>query len=257
MASKESFYQFVIKYKSGAEFLYAYELNRSEEEAVELAALIDALVPSIRFNGKSIYPRRVNEYRIYLTETPFPHRSQYLHDLYPDGYTGDFEGKEVTLEISLKARHKFSLDSLLKKENDVIRRIRTSHNLILKKIIEELDRKGLENRINPIIVTSSGRIAEPDIFFKSNDKNFVIEIKIVPKDVSWEYISQFSDLIKIINESISPPVKGILILIGGVPSEKLKNYAKNQDIEVIFLGYLEEHEIQEIADTIFRRLSIE
>lgn len=104
MPSRAPLYQFVIKYKSGAEFLYSYEPNLSEEQALEISALIDALVTSIRFDGKLIYPKRVNEYRIFLTENSFPHRSEYLYESYPEGYKGDFGGKEVTIEISLKAR---------------------------------------------------------------------------------------------------------------------------------------------------------
>jgi hypothetical protein len=107
----------VIKYQSGSEFHYAYELNLSEEQAIQIAALIDGSVPSIRFDAKTIFPKRINEYRIFLTATPFPYRSQYLHENYLNGYNGDFEGKEVTIDFSLKARQIYISDSLLMTAN--------------------------------------------------------------------------------------------------------------------------------------------
>jgi len=120
MTSSASFYQFVIKYKSGDEFLYAYELNLSEELTIEIAALIDGLVSSIRFDGKLIFPKRINEYHVFSTATPFPHNSQYLQEHYPEGYEGDFEGTEVTLDISLKARQIYISDSLSLKDDVIV-----------------------------------------------------------------------------------------------------------------------------------------
>jgi len=95
-------YHFRIIYKSGADFDYAYEINLSEEQATDILAQIKERVPEITFDGRTIFPKRIKECRIFLTEYSFPYSSQHLHEYYPRGYKGDFRGREGTREILTK-----------------------------------------------------------------------------------------------------------------------------------------------------------
>ena len=95
-ARETPFYHFTIKYKERAEFAYAYEVNLTKEQAVEILADIKARKPTIMFDARTIFPKRVNEHRIFLTERSSRRSSQNLHDLFPRGYQGNYGGKEVT-----------------------------------------------------------------------------------------------------------------------------------------------------------------
>lgn len=103
MQRTSPFYQILIEFREGSGFAYAYELNQSKDTTLQIAALNDAIVPSIRFDGRRIHPTRAR-YRVFVTEERVPHRSRHYHETYPGGYDGDFGGVEVTVEIGLEAR---------------------------------------------------------------------------------------------------------------------------------------------------------
>ena len=101
MSSKAKFYQFVIIYESN----YLYEVNISEKRAIEHAVKIvnRAEVPEMYFDGRTIYPKRVGQRRIFVTESPCPNDSPWFHKNHPKGYEGNFGGNEVTGEIFSEA----------------------------------------------------------------------------------------------------------------------------------------------------------
>lgn len=96
----EEYYHIRVIYKSGGETSYYYEVNKSKRLAEDIAFYIDILTPSITFDGHRIYPKRIFEYKIFVTESPFEGSSESLQKKYPEGYRGDFEGDDVTLEIT-------------------------------------------------------------------------------------------------------------------------------------------------------------
>lgn len=92
-------YHMRIKYISGGKTSYFYEVNKSKELVEGTALQIENLVPAIRFEGHRIYPKRINEYKIFVTESPSEMRPESVRDNHPDGY--DFGGDDVTLEITM------------------------------------------------------------------------------------------------------------------------------------------------------------
>lgn len=89
---------------SGGETFHYYEVNKSKELAENIAFQIDRLVPSITFEGHRIYPKRISEYKIFLTNFIFEKSPETLHKEYPEGYDGDFDGDDVTLQITQTVR---------------------------------------------------------------------------------------------------------------------------------------------------------
>lgn len=127
------FHQFRIIYKSGAHFEYAYEVNLSEKQAIEIMAQIEERVSKITFDGRTIFPNRIRERRIFLTESSFPHSSQRLRELYPEGYKEDFEGEDVTREILSKIS--CSRKKLEESEKDkLLHIVRTSARVLFRKV---------------------------------------------------------------------------------------------------------------------------
>lgn len=100
-AQARAHYQMRIKYISGGETSYFYEINKSKELVESTALQIENLVPAIRFEGQRIYPKRINEYKIFVTESPSEMSPEPVRNEHPDGY--DFGGKDVTLEITTNA----------------------------------------------------------------------------------------------------------------------------------------------------------
>jgi len=100
-AQARAHYHMRIKYISGGETSYFYEVNKSKELVEGTALQIQNLVPAIRFEGHRIYPKRINEYKIFVTEFPSEMRPESVRDEHPDGY--DFGGDDVTLEITTNA----------------------------------------------------------------------------------------------------------------------------------------------------------
>lgn len=90
-----------IKYISGGETTYFYEINKPKELVESVVLQIEKLVPAIRFEGRRIYPKRINEYKIFVTESPSEMNPESVRDDHPDGY--DFGGDDVTLEITTRA----------------------------------------------------------------------------------------------------------------------------------------------------------
>ena len=175
------FYQIFIEYREGSGFAYAYELNQSKDTALQIAALNDAIVPSIRFDSKRIHPQRAR-YRVYVTEERVPHRSRYYHDIYPGGYDGDFGGVDVTVEISLEARPRVKalvegrfiafLSASFKDEN----------NELLEWFIEMIESVGIE--VNWLKVKYQVRPTEEKI--RENITICNCFIQIITSDISIE-----------------------------------------------------------------------
>lgn len=97
-ASGRKYFHMRIKYTSGGKTSFFYEVNKSKELVESLALQIDKLVSAIRFEGHRLYPTRVNEYKIFVTESPSEMNPESIRDEHPEGY--DFGGNDVTLEIS-------------------------------------------------------------------------------------------------------------------------------------------------------------
>jgi len=89
-----------IKYISGGKTSYFYEVNKLKELVEGIALQIENLVPAIRFEGHRIYPKRINEYKIFVTDSPSAMSLESVRDDHPDGY--DFGGDDVTLEITTR-----------------------------------------------------------------------------------------------------------------------------------------------------------
>lgn len=100
-------YQFLVINPRTREpgYEYLHELNLKEEEVIDITAQIEAELPVIRFDSRRIYPVRLH-YRIFLRDSDFPYSSQELHDRHPEGYKGNFDGKEVSREILSKESFK-------------------------------------------------------------------------------------------------------------------------------------------------------
>ena len=96
--SERKYYHMRIKYTSDGKTSFYYEVNKSKQLVNLLARQIDKLVSAIRFEGHRLYPRRVNEYKIFVTESPSEMNPESIRDEHPEGY--DFGGNDVTLEIS-------------------------------------------------------------------------------------------------------------------------------------------------------------
>lgn len=90
-----------IKYISGGKTSYFYEINKPKELVENTALQIENLVPAIRFESHRIYPKRINEYKIFVTESPSEMSPESVRDEHPDGY--DFGGDDITLEITTNA----------------------------------------------------------------------------------------------------------------------------------------------------------
>lgn len=95
------YYHIRIKYVSGDKFLHAYEVNLSREEIVKLASQFQK-GESIWFDGRTIFPKRVAELKIFETAFHLSYSSEYWHQSYPDGYRGNFGGVEVTRQFIMR-----------------------------------------------------------------------------------------------------------------------------------------------------------
>jgi len=98
---EKKYYHMRIKYISRGETSYFYEVNKPKELVEDIVLQIEKLVPAIRFEGHRIYPKRINEYKIFVTESPSEMSPESVRDDHPDGY--DFGGDDVTLEITTSA----------------------------------------------------------------------------------------------------------------------------------------------------------
>jgi len=95
-----AYYHMRIKYISGGVTSYFYEINKTKELVEGVVLQIEKLVPKIRFEGHMIFPKRINEYKIFVTESPSEMIPDSVRDHHPDGY--DFGGDDVTLEITTR-----------------------------------------------------------------------------------------------------------------------------------------------------------
>jgi len=96
--SENKYYHMRIIYISGGKTYCYYEINKPKELVESIAIQIEKLVPSIRFEGHRLYPRRINDYRIFVTESPSEMSPDSVRSAYVHGY--DFGGDDVTLEIT-------------------------------------------------------------------------------------------------------------------------------------------------------------
>ena len=98
--TSEKYYHIRMIYKSGGETSHLYEVNKPKDLMEDVVLKIQKLVPVITFNGRRVYPKRIFEFKIFATESPFEMSSESLHDEHPEGYSGYFGGEDVTLEIT-------------------------------------------------------------------------------------------------------------------------------------------------------------
>lgn len=101
LTPEKKYYHMRIKYISGGKTSYFYEVNKPKELFEGITVQIEKLVPAIRFEGHRIYPKRINEYKIFVTESPSETSPESVRSDHPDGY--DFGGEDVTLEITTHA----------------------------------------------------------------------------------------------------------------------------------------------------------
>ncbi len=85
---------------------FLYEVNTSEERAIECVAnyLNRKNVPEMYFDGRIIYPKRMGSIIIFRSRNTY-FSSNHLHNKYPNGYTQNFDGWEITHHI-FKQAHK-------------------------------------------------------------------------------------------------------------------------------------------------------
>ena len=128
----DAHYHIRVKYKSGGKTSYFYEVNKPKELVEYIIYQIEELMPRIRFDGHMIYPKRIIEYKIFVTYFLFDKSSETLHMEYPDGYSGDFGGEDVTLrgrslaESFARAQAESNIDEVhaqVKKIGDIVVRI--------------------------------------------------------------------------------------------------------------------------------------
>ncbi len=101
---EKKYYHMRIKYISGGKTSYFYEVNKPKILFEVIILQIEALVPVIRFEGHRLYPKRINEYKIFVTESPSEMSPEPIRDVHPEGY--DFGGDDNTLEITTQARER-------------------------------------------------------------------------------------------------------------------------------------------------------
>lgn len=97
------YYHLSLIYISGGRTSYLYELNKAERTAEDIALKIHDLVPDIRFDGARVFPKRVHNFRVFVSDSFFDQSSNSLREEYPEGYPGNFGGTDVTLEITEQA----------------------------------------------------------------------------------------------------------------------------------------------------------
>ena len=224
-SSSISFYHIKIIYRSGADVDYAYEVNLSEEQATEILAQIEDHVPEITFDGRTIFPKRIKERRVFLTESPFSFSSQRLHNLYPEGYRGDFEGREVTREILTKLASP-------RKKRVVPHLTRVFISSRIEELKKERDKaeKIIDYDLNLIPVRSEywePRSKHTEAVCRQEVRNSHIILFILGKEFSQMVRNEY-------NEAITPPKKDVLVF--------LKDLGKaDREPELVkFIGDIEE-----------------
>lgn len=142
-----------IIYKSGGETYYLYEVNQPKKLVETVISQIEKLVPYISFDGQRIYPKRIFEYKVFQTESPFESTSDTLHEKYPEGYKNNFEGEDITLKItqSLQTHQEtFALDTedfkIFELKNNIITYLRT---IFREKPDNEVE---VQNKIEDILI---------------------------------------------------------------------------------------------------------
>jgi len=88
-------YHIRVIYDSGGEMSYLYEVNKPKDVVEYIIYQIEKFMPGIKFDGHTIDPKEISEFKIFVTSFLFEKSSETLHREYPDGYSGDFGGKDV------------------------------------------------------------------------------------------------------------------------------------------------------------------
>ncbi len=97
---EKKYYHMRIIYISGDKTYCYYEINKQKELVESIAIQIEKPVPSIRFEGHRLFPSRITNYRIFVTESPSEMNPHSVRSAYVHGY--DFGGDDVTLEITTR-----------------------------------------------------------------------------------------------------------------------------------------------------------
>lgn len=201
-----SYYHFLISYKSGDKFEYAYEINISEEQVLEILAQIEAHLPRITFDGRTIFPIRIGIRRIFYSESFFPNNSDFLRRFYPSGYEGDFGGYEVTRNFLSKKELEKMIEKLLEPPKIDI------DGLISSLIIEDdekdwivivneiVNRFGPDAIANIIEAIKKDPLTEPDdigIISKHNSRKWnSLALTYMNNNYLQEAVDIFTELIK-------------------------------------------------------------
>ena len=94
------YYQIPIIYKSGADFIFAIEVNRPNSRALEVSSQWK-INETMWFDGQRIFPVRINYIKIFRTNEPIPQTAEDHKRMNPDGYRGTFGGIDVTSEFGI------------------------------------------------------------------------------------------------------------------------------------------------------------
>ena len=81
---------------------YAYEVNLLEEQTRNIASQFSK-GECLWFDGKKIDSKNITELRVYKTTFFNSYPSSYWHNAFPNGYTGDFGGIDVTRQFITQA----------------------------------------------------------------------------------------------------------------------------------------------------------
>lgn len=129
---------------------------------------------------------------------------------------------------------------------------------LLNSVIHSLQEKGVNVENNNLIINSKGVIINPDILIKNNDVNYIIELKNIKKQVGWEHISQIKDFMDILDDTEENTSKGFLVVFGAQPSDAIRNYARDYNIDIIWMPVesegVDDQSIAILADDIVRRI---
>jgi len=171
----EQYYHMRVIYKSGGKTSYYYEVNKPKEVVEYIIFQIETLVPAIRFDGHRIYPKRISEYKIFVTESPFEGSSENLKIQYLNGYRGDFGGDDITLRG-------LSLSDSVSNTSGVVR-------TNIENMIEELEPESMTPEIQSKIDEVNAQLtAIGDMAARIEEQTAPLTLRERIENNIWDYI---------------------------------------------------------------------